>query len=288
MPIRAALVLLLSFSSVALAEAPYSLKLKKIGSNDVGRNDVRTTTSIHYTVVDQTGKTIHQDRSEDRLRLIYVEKYMKLDNELTMQRHFDKAQRSHGEELEDLPYQGKTVLFQQKKMGGFRFVAEDQELAGADARFLDFDLPQTQKDGSLGAFLPDKPVCVGETWRVDIDRFVTQSSWKIDTAKSRARGKLLRVYERDGRRFGVLEIHAVLPIAEIEWGAEKVVPESGTEMVVDWVYELCIDGTSADMVMKGTSKVAMEAVRSFADQPVRMNYTYEVNYTWARSDVTAK
>ena len=91
---------------------------------------------------------------------------------------------------------------------------------------------------------------------------------KIDATKAKGSWKLTRAYKKEGRQFGVIELHVELPLREMPStpqadpkAAEKLVMRPGAKMTLHGVIDGCTDGSAAiatsrvDMEINGTAMV---------------------------------
>jgi hypothetical protein len=110
--------------------------------------------------------------------------------------------------------------------------------------------------------LPKDPVQVGESWNIDLRESVKELPKKVgpefDADRTTATGKLLRVYKKDGRQFGVIEVRATLPIAAVNDGKQRI-PARDSKMTFQGLYDACIDGNSTDFTVTGSFQVTVNA-----------------------------
>ncbi len=95
---------------------------------------------------------------------------------------------------------------------------------------------------------------IGETWACDIQALAKviekQEGFKIDAAKAKGTGKLVKVSKKDGHTFGEFEIIVDLPVRQFTDldGAEVKVHE-GSKSKMLYSYVGCIDGSVDEGVM---------------------------------------
>ena len=101
--------------------------------------------------------------------------------------------------------------------------------------------------------LPDKPVRAGQSWDISgakIAKSLGRSPvFEADPDKTVAKGKLIRAYEKDGHRFGVIEVDATLSTK----GGKDVSMSANSKMNVRIQYDGCIDGSVCEV--KATVKM---------------------------------
>lgn len=165
-----------------------------------------------------------------------------------------------------LPFEWKTVTIE-KKDDKYRYAGEDgKDLTGDSARTLDEEFakaPSAWDDHEL--LLPKKPVRVNETWTIAVEPFVKDAEehkLKVDAGKSTATGKLVKVYDKDGRRFGVLELHFELCLA-------NAAEENAAPLIADITLDICIDGTSGDFLRTEKLRIGEAAKQPSSSEGTR-------------------
>jgi hypothetical protein len=130
---------------------------------------------------------------------------------------YARAERAQSKEKAALPWQGRKVLFE---------LAEGKLRATAEGKFLDRKA-ELEKEASsrlldtLLPLLPKKEVKPGDQWDVPDESAKKAASGgrtlPFEELGGTAKGKLLRTYEKDGVRFGVIQIDASFPL-KVEGG----------------------------------------------------------------------
>lgn len=152
------------------------------------------------------------------------------------QRAYTTAEVSAEGKTRSLSFAGKTVLIERqpnkvytfKIQGGAAVKEEDAEhFTGAF---------NSAKSTNHQACLPTKPVKVNEVWDLSTGRKGTQPT---AGAKTTGTGKLIRVYQQDGRQYGVFTLHL-----------EMVATPGFPAISADITFDGCIDGTSTDGTLK--------------------------------------
>lgn len=192
-----------------------------------------------------------------------LEKPEKADRATSLKRKYEKARATKEGKETTYVYEGKTVLID-KKGDKFQFQLEGgKELTGKDAEALDKEF--NKKDGLSEdemekLILPTKPVKVGDTWKIDAEKLFKGANSEIGVTGEGAKGtgKLIEVYEKNGHKFGKMDIDLEAPITK--FGDEKVkfkVAE-GSKLKMVFHVDVCIDGTSGDGTMKGDMAMDVE------------------------------
>jgi hypothetical protein len=263
------------------ADDDHGFLLKFKANADVGKTVViekKETVNSRAQLVGLDTKAVSEDNKEVHSTIFkYRETVLeesKPDDPTRLRRNYEKAQETVDGQATAFPWQGKTILIEKKK-NQFRFSIEGgDELTGKDAQPLAEEFQAAQS--SIPNFLvsPDKPVRVDENHEIVPDELVKDfgnsgnAGIKFDAANAKGHWKLIRVYKKEGRQFGVVELRTELPILEMTStpqanpkAAEKLAMRPGAKMTLHTVIDGCIDGSAAtatnevDMEINGTGIV---------------------------------
>src|SRR5262249_26891361 len=138
----------------------------------------------------------------------------------------------------------------EKKDGKYHFQIEDgKELTGKDVEHLDREFNK-ERDTQLDfnrLILPKKAVRVKESWAIDVAALAKDleklTYLEIDAGKSSAKGKLIRVYRKGGRLFGVLEMNMVITGKAIKMQELKIDLKPPCKLNLKVTLDVCIDGS---------------------------------------------
>ena len=252
-------------SAGARADETYTIKIKEAAKGETVQVNASDTTDSRSKLVDPEGKALFDKDEKAVKESVYTETI--LDREpgkhrpSKLERHYDKAQVTTGGKTRELPYQGKTVIIE-KKDGTYHFRIEGgEELQGDDAKPLteEFNRGGDEDFDMQKAVLPGKAVAVNDTWKLDmaplVATFTKATKMQLDADKATGTGKLVKVYQKDGSRFGVMELHLDMPIKEIGEGKSKVALQAGSKWTMDITSDGCIDGSRLDGTRKSLSKI---------------------------------
>jgi hypothetical protein len=120
-----------------------------------------------------------------------------------------------------------------------------------------------EKEEDLLRVLPGKAVRVGETWSCNVKAIAEDSDkldgFKIDVAKAKGTGKLLKASKKDGRTFGEFEIALDLPVREFtDFDGVQVKVQEGSKCKMTYSYVGCIDGSLDEGVETSTTEVILK------------------------------
>jgi hypothetical protein len=276
--IRAAVtVCLLTMPALAVAQT-VDITLRKTTKGDKVLVTKEETGNSRIVLKGPDDKILSDDSDKPGSSSGYVEETLEKEGTkpaTRLRRVYEKASVTRDGKTTTLPYQGKTVLIE-KKDGKYVFSVDGKELTGDDVRVLtrEFaDKKETDKDfGDL--FLPGKAVAVNETWKLDVVAigrlFYKDDPMALDAAKAGGTGKLLKVYRKDGRQWGVMEFKLDLPFSTktFDAGLNKITYQPGSGMNLTITLDACIDGTASlgtmkvDVALSGTATYGPEGKES--------------------------
>jgi hypothetical protein len=159
-------------------------------------------------------------------------------------------------------YAGKTLMIE-KAGDKYTFTVEGGgELTGDDAKELDREFNKKSAEG-LGAkdLLPGKPVKVGESWPLKKDLLVkafAEEGLAIDPDKTAGTGKLVKAYDKGGKKFGTLEFKIDLPVKGLGPNTALTAKE-GSVITLAVTVDCCIDGTDLTDDSRGKVSIKVNA-----------------------------
>jgi hypothetical protein len=226
----------------------YDIKVKSPRQGDTVRVSSSEQMESGSTLVDNQGKVRKEENEKDSTNLTYEETILeRADHELKrLKREYATATRTIDGKRDALPYDGKTVLIE-KENDRYHFqIDRGQEIAPQDAPELDQEFTGGNAAKQFTEMLlPKKAVQVGEVWNVSTDILLKELKSfcvaKVDAAKGVATGKLVKVYHKDGRQFGVLELTIDLPITAGTYDGKTQIPAINSRYVAHWT----LPGTAA-------------------------------------------
>jgi hypothetical protein len=241
------------------AEDAYTIKIKEPGKGDVLQVTTTDSTRNQSKLLDPAGdKVLSETGGKTERTLVYRETVLEKEagkhRATELKRQYEKAQMTVNDKTTAFPYQGKALLIERKGKE-YRFRIEGgNELKGADARMLEQEFNQDPdlEYNLREAILPKKAVAVNDPWKLDMAAIAASyekmTKMPIDAARAEGGGKLVKVYQKDGARFGVLTVHLDMPLKdkEIGEGPGKIALQPGGKWIIDLTLEGCIDGSRSD------------------------------------------
>jgi hypothetical protein len=209
----------LALAAGTRAQEGYTIKLKHgpdPGKSVVVKSKEKGTDAS--TVTDADGKTTGQKRTIETEE-VYTETVLEGGDKKPrkFKRSYEKASQTADGKTVALPHQGRTVLFELKD-GKYQATAEGTP--ALDRGLIAFLAGKADATGESAddLFLPRKPVKAGDRWAVEgkalAEDFARTGAMVIDPDKSKSEVTLTKVYDKDGKRFGVLEVRTALAIKQ--------------------------------------------------------------------------
>ncbi|MFO0852616.1 MAG: hypothetical protein U0871_29250 [Gemmataceae bacterium] len=248
------------FAGPALADdKPVEIKFKPSKAGDKTREtvDEKTTTTVTAAV----GGQEQTEKVESLEKLEYTEEVIEYPADpkdkkgaVKLKRSYTEADAVEGDEKEGLGLAGKTVVITGKD-GKYEYALD----GGGDvteAAKKHFDEEFRDNSVSDDDILPGKPVKIGDTWAIDVKKLLGSlpDGMTADAAGSSAGGKLTKVYQKDGKTFGVFEVTMELVLTKFKQEDEETALKAGSKLTIETTYDGCIDGTSHEMTAKQVTK----------------------------------
>ncbi len=139
----------------------------------------------------------------------------------------------------------------EKKDGAFTFqIVDDEAIEGEDAKELSEEFNKGGAHKMLTHFAPKKAVKLNEPWKFDVmpiaKDFAKDGKIELDAAKSTGVGKLVKVYQKNGKQFGVIELTLTLPVSHLNHEDNKKPTKEGSKIVIKVEADRAIDGSVAE------------------------------------------
>ncbi|HEX7252140.1 MAG TPA: hypothetical protein VF376_04595 [Thermoanaerobaculia bacterium] len=219
MKIRGASVLVLWALEVGAAgdpATPILLKLKSypnVGQTSVTKESSRSELSMRISGND--GKTISARRDSDSAEAAFSETTLRQTPAgRESRRRYERVVQTNRAGSRLLPRSGKTLLISESN-GKFSIRNESGlPLETEEIQALSKELELSRKVAERNFCVPTSPVAIGQTWSIAPGEasICFNTLGELEPAGSRAEGKLLRTYEKNGRPFGTIEIDLALRV----------------------------------------------------------------------------
>jgi len=249
---------LLSHTGLRADDGPITLKLKRPGPGDVTKDTKTVTedTKLSFTVMGMDQNQEQQAVSKFVYTEEVLEKPAGARRPTKLKRIYETAEINKKGEKEDLGLVGKTVLVEKDK-DTYKITVDGKEPTGTALIVLAKEF-RKEKEVTDEHFLPKTPVKVGDTWKIDMAPLARDASGELDmdADKSSGTGKLTKVYDKGGKKFGTIEVKLDLAVSKLGGGGgQEVELKAGTKLTATAVMDMCIDGSaaggSAKMTVKG-------------------------------------
>ena len=237
---------------VAVPNATLTITIREPHKGDVARVVKNRKGAVSATSMNAT------QTQYDSLRLDYVETILEAaagEPPLKLSREYKVAERSDPKgEMTNLPFTGKTVTAE-RIVSSYTYAIDGKMVSPAEKRELDPEF--TGGRGNFEGMLPKVPVKVGQSWAVDlaaVRALAGSTPFEYHKEKSRATGKLVRAYKKDGQQCGVIEWKIDLVF---DTHAPNGSPITGS-LPSTVTYDGVIDGSSRASTLKATLKGSID------------------------------
>jgi hypothetical protein len=256
---------LLSGVSAVRAEESYMIKTKperKTGQRtqlieNVTEDSRTTLTDGSGKVVDETKESVEKSTVVEET-IVALKAGSKRPEKLEMK--FDKFKSKRNGETIEYGLEGKTIVaalegqeFELTIKGGGNFTDKASQILREELRS---EYVEEEYDFAR-LYLPAKPVRIGESWSCNIKALTKEieerEGFKIDAAKAKGTGKLVKVSKKAGHTFGEFEMTIDLPVRQFQDldGVDvKLHEDSKCKMLFSYVG--CIDGSLHEGVLTST------------------------------------
>jgi hypothetical protein len=254
-----AAALALALSPLAAPAQEYAVKVKHPGLGDKSQVTATSNEEVEFKLLDDGGNALFEAKETKTKKFVFsdvgLERAGAGDELVRVKRRYDHAERKVKGERQTLPFQGKTVLIE-KKGGQFLFQIEgDEAIEGKDAHELHEEFNKGgMRKLATEHFLPRKLVKVDEKWTYDVaplaKAFMGDGKIEIDESKAIGAGKLTKVYQKNGKQFGVVELTMTFPVTNFTGDDGTKHATKNSKFTIKLEAEGCIDGTLDELRFK--------------------------------------
>jgi len=245
------------------AEDKYTLKLYHGKQGDAALHEKETTQVEAVTITGPDGNVVEDKKKTTTTVNKYREEILAKETgkrPTKIKRVYSTATRKVDDDYQKLAYHEKTVMIELKD-GKYTFSVDGKELSTEEAADLAKEIdPKKPADEDMDKILlPGKAVAVGESWELDgktISKIFGDDeklAKTIDAAQTKASGKLVKAFKKDGHQFGTMEYKIEVPLKALE-GQHPFREGGKIELVI--AGDMCIDGTLAGNAGVVTTKFA--------------------------------
>lgn len=222
--------------------AAYTIKLREKQAGDKFDVTESTTQSVNTTVKLPAGDQKKTDSFETRAE--YTETIVEAapgapPTKLTRLYKLAERPGTKGQPINAF-HHGKTVTIE-KKGDAYTFKADGKDIPDPDAQPFRDEFGKARK-ARPEELLPKAPVKLNETWTPEPallkDIAESMKQFPINPNRSKMSGKLTRVYPKDGKQFGVIEVRTELSVE-----GKGLAGPTGT-FTVETILDTPIDGSS--------------------------------------------
>jgi hypothetical protein len=255
----------------------YTIKLKKepnVGKSVVVRDSEKTTGTIKISAQD---KLLQEQKTNESKEEVYTKVVLEKGDKYPkkFQRTYKKATLSLGGKSVPRHYQGRTVLFELKEGKYQAKVEGEPALDEKDLTALAQDAPDPDKPDMTEVFLPKRAVKVNQSWTIN-NKLLAKGFAKVgklDTAKTEGKAKLVKVYDKEGKQFGVIEYEVKLALKSMK----AVSFETPGSFVIKGTMDTAIDGSTTEGVLTMTGKLKGKGSVMQKDQELTVEMNLEMS-----------
>jgi hypothetical protein len=252
--------------TIRLKEYPDPKKPVEVREKLKSAGGVKVTDNAGKVVVDST-KNVEESEQE------YTETVLEAGDKHPKKYRcvYRKAVKGEGKKPTAEPFEGRTVIFERDgdryRVGAEGKPALEGEVLRRLSRAASLKLKYRTKD-----LVPDKAVTVGDTWKVSVKALAGVAGLgggeKLDEAKSKATGKLVKVFRKDGAQWGVLEFRLEGAVTALD----RVRFETPAKLDMTLTKEVPIDGSADVGKESGTIKLKGKGTLAAAGK----KFTFEI------------
>jgi len=198
-------------------EPVYTIKIKFLP--EIGKAvAIRETQNSGGSMKMSEGAKVLADTKHEQTReTAYLETLLEVADNVPKKfsRKYEKASLTQNGKTITRPYEGKTILFEQAG-DGFKATAEGAKIDQATLKNLADDVINDDFKFER-VLMPTKSVKLNEKWTIDAKTFddVFGKKGEVDPSKSKGEAKLAKVYDKDGKQFGVIDYTLTLATREM-------------------------------------------------------------------------
>ncbi len=266
-------------------EAAVAIRFKSHA--DAGKNVVvkdKDKESVTVKLTDAAGKVVQRQTTTETFENVYTETVLEKGDRQPkkFKRVYDKATADDGKKTSNRSYHGRGVRFELKD-GKYQLAVEGlPALEAPDAQALLEQVNDPTAETEMDRIIvPKKAVKPGDAWSIDGKELAAAlaKTAELDPDKTKAGAKLLRVYQKDGAQFGVLEVElkmAVKKVKDVKFETPAVFELKGT-------IDGAIDGSSTARTTAMTGKMSGTGVIEDSGKKFTVELSMEMSGARERS-----
>jgi hypothetical protein len=279
--------LLAGLVAASAAAQEYTLRIKSM--EDVGvkvRIKSSHATAGSIKVIDASGKVLqqlapNQTEEEDYTETI-LEKGERAPQKYRQTYRTARTVEGQGEKKASHPYiwQGRALEYELR--GGKYTVTPDGEPTIPDEVLKTLAARANQRTTAEfdKVFDPGKPVAVGDRWSLSRKLLTAfKDEGELDLERSKGTGKLVKVYDKDGKRFGVIAVDLQLAFKTLR-GTPFDPPALST---LHLSLDTPIDGSSTEATIRTTGRFTGTKVLEQKGQKLSQQMSLDMSSTIERS-----
>ncbi|MEO2088195.1 MAG: hypothetical protein ABGY75_01685 [Gemmataceae bacterium] len=255
--LAAAIAAAVSVSSAPAADEAVTIKVRRLATGDVVKQE-KSDEATETTIVTAGLQETKQEQKSGN-KAVFVDEILEADGKAIkpakLKRTYETAEVSQGGKKVDVGLAGKTVLIEKGK-DKYTYTIDGKPVNRAAAAMLEREFDRPGMAGFEEVMIPKKPVKVGDTWSADPKEMVKllEGQMGVDPDNTKVTGKLLKVYDQSGAKFGVLEFALNIAVTTLKTPMGVLNATAGSTLTFTITMDGCIDGSQYGGTSKGTVK----------------------------------
>jgi hypothetical protein len=246
-------VLALVFVVPVRGQQQYTIRFKTGGKGHESTTEMNTRVRINVVKWDHNGRQVMDDLRVMVTKMAYATVILEEHGAVAsrVKRRCLRAVTSVDggpEEADEL--QGTTLILDTKEDGSMAAVSETGNPVPESLLKRLQSRPMSPTLTRFEDILPRKPVQVGESWPINAANWVKRDD--VDLEATTAAAQLQRVYQKEGRLYGVIETRADFNLKAMRIPGQTLKLAAGSKLSVRSVRDGCIDGTATECSERGS------------------------------------
>jgi hypothetical protein len=210
-----------------------------------------------------------------------VDEFDKVGTLTKFRRTYGNAEAVVAKQTKPMSFRDTEVVFEKGEKLWTAKTKAGQAIRGIESRLIVADLGELPTV-PLALFTPSKPVTVNTAWQPDkkaaLAAFAFHDYMTFDADKAVLSAKLTKVYEKDGKRCGVVAFTLDAPILTVK-GKDVLVGELGSKLTVEATVDGVIDGSERRFTRTSKTKMAFATSLEFNGKPFQLANAAEITQT---------
>ena len=255
----AGLLVVLCCAQGTMAEDAVFLRVSQPGPGERVRvTENHSTTSTRTTTINGARFGATDQNSTAWVYVGEINQVSRKDRQHTVKRTYHKYQVLHNGQVEAGPPLHTPISISVSD-DALRLTAGKKQLHPSFVARVEAELTLANQGITPIEMLPKHAVKPGESWKIDPSKaFLGTGKLALDAERGSMTGKLVKSYEKSGRRYATMEFSGIAPVKSL--GPDiGLIPKDGSVANLTMTVEACVDGTVPYSRTTGRIKFRVEA-----------------------------